>query len=266
MPEVPSRRADPAGEPAGQRPVALVTGAGRRLGRAVASRLAEAGWDVAVHYRGSREEAEQLCAQLRERGARAEGLSADLADEASARDLVPSVARLLGRVDAVVNNASIFEYDSAADFGAACALRHYRVNTIAPVLLAQALHAELRARGGRGCVVNLLDQKLWNPNPDHFSYTLSKAALREANTLLAQALAPEVRVVAVAPGMTLGTELIDEARLRELQGAGPLGQGPRAEDIADAVLFALRNPAMSGCELLVDAGQHLQARPRDFAF
>ncbi len=266
MPEVPTRRAGAAGEPAAQRPVALVTGAGRRLGRAVAIRLAEAGWDVAAHYRGSHDEAEQLCVQLRELGVRAEGFRADLADEASTRELVPSVARALGRVDAVVNNASLFEYDSAADFGGVSALRHYRVNTIAPVLLAQALHAELLARGARGCVVNLLDQKLWNPNPDHLSYTLSKAALREANTLLAQALAPQLRVVAVAPGMTLGTELIDEARLRELQAAGPLGQGPHAEDIADAVLFALRNPAMSGCELLVDAGQHLQARPRDFAF
>ncbi len=266
MSEAPSRRAGPAGEPAAQRPVALVTGAARRLGRAIAARLAEAGWDVAVHYRGSRDEAGQLCEQLRMLGARAEAFRADLGDEAEARELVPSVARGFGRVDAVVNNASLFEYDSAADFGEACALLHYRVNTIAPVLLAQALHVELLARGGRGCVVNLLDQKLWNPNPDHFSYTLSKAALREANTLLAQALAPQLRVVAVAPGMTLGTELIDEARLRALQAAGPLGEGPRAEDIADAVLFALRNPAMSGCELLVDAGQHLQARSRDFAF
>ena len=245
MPEVPSRRAGAAGEPAAQRAVALVTGAGRRIGRAVATRLAEAGWDVAVHDHGSPDEVEALCAQLRELGARAEGLRADLADEASARELVPSVARLLGRVDAVVNNACLLEYDSAAGFGGDCALLHYRVNTIAPVLLAQALHAELLARRRRGCVVNLLDHEPGNPDPGHFSCTLSKAALREAHTLLAQALAPQLRMVAVAPGM---------------------GQGTRAEDIADAVLFALRNPAMSGCELLVDAGQHPQARSRDFSF
>jgi NAD(P)-dependent dehydrogenase (short-subunit alcohol dehydrogenase family) len=249
-----------------QRPVALVTGAARRLGRTIATRLAQAGWNLAVHYRGSHDDAEQLCEQLRAAGARAQGFRAELGDEAAARELVPRVARELGRVDALVNNASLFEYDAVNDFGAEAALRHYRINAVAPVLLARALHAELRRRDTRGCVVNLLDQKLWNPNPDHLSYTLSKAALREANTLLAQALAPILRVVAVAPGMTLGSEMIDEARLRELQAAGPLGHGPSAEDVADAVLFALRNPGLSGCELLVDAGQHLQARSRDFAF
>ena len=155
------------------------------------------------------------------------------------------IEKALGRVDAVVNNASLFEYDDAQHFDTLQAQRHYRVNTIAPVLLAKALHAELLARGRRGCVVNLLYHEPGNPDPGHFSCTLSKAALREAHTLLAQALAPQLRVVAVAPGM---------------------GQGTRAEDIADAVLFALRNPAMSGCELLVDAGQHPQARSRDFSF
>ena len=249
-----------------QRPVALITGAARRLGRTIATRLAQAGWDLAVHYRGSHDDAEQLCGQLRASGVRAHGFCAELGDEAAVRELVPRVAREFGRVDALVNNASLFEYDAVADFGAEAALRHYRINAVAPVLLARALHAELRRRDTRGCVVNLLDQKLWNPNPDHLSYTLSKAALREANTLLAQALAPILRVVAVAPGMTLGSEMIDEARLRELQAAGPLGHGPSAEDVADAVLFALRNPGLSGCELLVDAGQHLQARSRDFAF
>lgn len=270
MSEAPSSPASgaagAAGDPAAQRPVALVTGAARRIGRAVAMRLAEAGWDLALHYRGSRDEAEQLGACLRALGARAESFGAELGDEAQARELVPRAAGALGRVDALVNNASLFEYDAVADFGAEAALRHYRINTVAPVLLARALHEDVARRGARGCVVNLLDQKLWNPNPDHLSYTLSKAALREANTLLAQALAPHVRVVGVAPGMTLGSELIDEARLRELQAAGPLGEGPRAEDVADAVLFALRNPAISGCELLVDAGQHLQPRSRDFAF
>ena len=248
------------------RPVALVTGAARRIGRAIALRLADEGWDLAVHYRGSAGDALELCEQLRTRGARAEAFAADLADEAAVRALPRAVAAALGRIDALVNNASLFEHDEVANFGSQAALEHYRINVVAPVLLAQALHADLTASGQRGCVVNLLDQKLWNPNPDHFSYTLSKAALREANTLLAQALAPCLRVVAVAPGMTLGSAMIDDERLRRLQAAGPLGEGPRAEDVADAVLFALRNRALSGCEILVDAGQHLHPRPRDFAF
>ncbi len=248
------------------RPVALVTGAARRIGRAIALRLADEGWDLAVHYRGSAGDALELCEQLRARGARAEVFAADLTDESAVRALPGAVAARLGRIDALVNNASLFEHDEVANFGSHAALEHYRVNTVAPVLLAQALHASLTASGQRGCVVNLLDQKLWNPNPDHLSYTLSKAALREANTLLAQALAPCLRVVAVAPGMTLGSAMIDDERLRRLQAAGPLGEGPRAEDVADAVLFALRNRALSGCEILVDAGQHLHPRPRDFAY
>lgn len=265
MPFADSRNADssPAAAP---RPVALVTGGARRIGRAVALQLAAAGWDVAVHFRGSADDALRTRDELRARGARAEALPADLHDEAQTRELLPRVVREFGRADAVVNSASVFEHDTAANFGAACAVAHYRVNTIAPVLLAQALHAHLCARDAHGCVVNLLDQKLWNPNPDHLSYTLSKAALREAGTLLAQALAPRLRVVSVAPGLTLGSPLIDARRLRDVQAAGPLGHGPQAEDVADAVLFALRNRALTGCELLVDAGQHLRPGARDFAF
>ncbi|MDE2120510.1 MAG: SDR family NAD(P)-dependent oxidoreductase [Betaproteobacteria bacterium] len=250
----------------GPRPVALVTGGARRIGRTVALQLADAGWDVAVHFRGSEHAALETCGELRARGARAEALRAELDDEVQVRELVPQALQRFGRLDALVNNASLFEHDTALTIDSARALLHYRINTVAPVLLAQALHAHLRARSARGCAVNLLDQKLWNPNPDHLSYTLSKAALREANTLLAQALAPELRVVAVAPGLTLGSPLIDAGRLREVQASGPLGLGPRAEDVADAVLFALRNGALTGCELLVDAGQHLRPSPRDFAF
>ncbi len=264
MPEAPIRPDHAL--PGSPRPVVLVTGGAQRIGRAIALCLADAGWDLAVHYRGSATQAAQLADELGARGAGAQVFAADLADEAQVRALLPSVAQRMGRVDALVNNASVFDYDTADTLGVEPALRHYRINTLAPVLLAQALHGHLRERQARGCVVNLLDQKLWNPNPDHFSYTLSKAALRHAGTLLAQAFAPQLRVVAVAPGMTLGSPLIDAERLRRLQAAGPLGEGPTPADIADAVLFALRNRALSGCELLVDAGQHLQPRPRDFAF
>ena len=248
------------------RRVALVTGAARRLGRAIALELGAAGWDVAVHYHGSAADAEDCCAQLRAAGAAACALDADLADAAAARALVARAAAALGPVDAVVNNASLFEYDDAAGFDAARAARHHAVNTIAPVLLAQALHAQLLERGARGCVVNLLDQKLWNPNPDHLSYTLSKAALREATTLLAQALAPTLRVVGVAPGLTLGSAQLDAAALARMQRAGPLGEGPHAADVAATVRFCLDNPALTGSCILVDAGHHLQPRARDFAF
>ena len=248
------------------RRVALVTGAARRLGRAIALELAAAGWDVAVHYHGSAADAADCCAQLTAAGAASCALPADLADAAAARALVEHAAAALGRVDAVVNNASLFEYDDAGSFDAERAARHHAVNLVAPVLLTQALHAHLRARAARGCVVNLLDQKLWNPNPDHLSYTLSKAALREATTLLAQALAPVLRVVGVAPGLTLGSAQLDDAALARLQRAGPLGEGPHAADIAATVRFCLDNPALTGSCIVVDAGQHLQPRDRDFAF
>ena len=248
------------------RRVVLITGGARRLGRAIALALADAGWDVAVHYRASPEEAQALCEQLRARGARAQAFHADLEDPARARALLAQAVHAMGAVDAVVNNASLFEHDAVDQLDADLAMRHHRVNVLAPVLLTQALHAHLSARGARGCVVNLLDQKLWNPNPDHLSYTLSKAALREATTLLAQGLAPVLRVVGVAPGLTLEGPGIDPARLAQLQRQGPLGHGPGAADVADAVRFCLTNPALTGTTILVDSGQHLQPRSRDFSF
>jgi len=248
------------------RPVALVTGGARRLGREIALELARQGWDLALHYRHSAAEAEATLGELRGQGARAEGFSAELDDEAACRALVPAVVARLGRLDAVVNNASTFAYDDAASFGHAAMERHWRANVAAPVLLSQALHAHLAGSGREGCVVNLSDQKLVNLNPDHFSYTLSKAALAAATTMLAQALAPLVRVCAVAPGLTLGSELIDEAALARLDREQPFGRRPAAGDIARAVAFLLSCPSITGETLLVDAGQHLAAQSRDFAF
>ena len=180
-----------------ERPVVLVTGAARRLGREIALELAAHGFDVAVHYRGSRDDAEATVAQARTAGAQAAGFAADLADEPSCRALVPAVLAHFQRLDAVVNSASTFEYDNAERFSYAAMDRHWRANTGPAVLLAQALHDHLKTSGRSGCVVNLLDQKLFNLNPDYFSYTLSKAALQAATVMLAQALAPRLRVCGV---------------------------------------------------------------------
>lgn len=242
----------------------LVTGGARRLGRSIALELAQAGWQVAVHYRGSAQDAAQTTADCA-RHAAAQSFQAELADEAQARALFEQVVRHFGAVDAVVNNASLFEQDSAQDFGYAALAAHLAANTAAPVVLAQALAAHLQARGAQGAVVNLLDQKLWNPNPDFFSYTLSKAALECATTLLAQALAPQLRVVGVAPGLTLTSHLLSQEKFEQLHRLSPLGRSSTPEDVARSVRFALENPSLTGTTLLVDGGQHLMKFDRDFS-
>ncbi|KQP13732.1 SDR family oxidoreductase [Pseudorhodoferax sp. Leaf267] len=248
----------------------LVTGAGRRLGRAIALDLAAAGWQVAVHYRSSRDEALQTVADCAAAapGLRHAAFGCDLADEAATRALLPQAAQALGAVDAVVNNASLFEHDSVADFGYDAMERHWRSNTGAPIVLAQQLHQHLLARGAApmaGAVVNLLDQKLWNPNPDFLSYTLSKAALEAATTVLAQALAPLVRVVGVAPGLTMTSHLLSDAEFAARHRLSPLGRSSTAEDVAASVRFALANRSITGTTLLVDGGQHLMKFDRDFS-
>ena len=249
----------------------LVTGAARRLGREIALALAAGGWQVAVHYRASEEDAIETVAAC----ARLSGVSghfdADFDDEIAVRGLLARVVKHFGRVDAVVNSASLFEHDDAASFGYAALERHLRSNTAAPIVLAQALHAHLQGRaaageaGVQGAVVNLLDQKLWNQNPDFVSYTLSKAALEAAGTMLALALAPRVRVVGVAPGLTLTSHLLDEAKFAQLHRLSPLGRSSTAQDVASAVRFALENRSITGTTLLVDGGQHLMRFERDFS-
>ena len=248
------------------RPLALVTGAARRIGREIALDLAAHGWDIAVHCRGSFSEAEATAAAAQAAGASAEVFQADLADAASCETLVPAVLLRCGRLDAVVNNASLFEYDDVASFTVGMMERHWRANTAPAIVLARALHEHLVARGATGCVVNLLDQKLANPNPDYFSYTLSKAALEAATTMLAQALAPALRVCGLAPGVTLlsGAMTADEfARAHQLTA---LQRSSTPADIARAVRFLLESPAITGSTLLVDGGQHLMPQPRDVLF
>jgi NAD(P)-dependent dehydrogenase (short-subunit alcohol dehydrogenase family) len=252
-----------------QPPVVLVTGAAQRIGREIALELAAHGWRVAVHYRGSAAAAAQTVAAARELGADAQAFAADLADEAQCEALLPAVHATFWRVDAVVNNASLFEYDDVPSFGYAAMERAWRANTAPAIVLARALHARVSEPGhptGGGAVVNLLDQKLWNPNPDYLSYTLSKAALQAATTMLAQALAPTVRVCGVAPGVTLLSGEMSGAEFSAAHTMTPLQRSSTPQDIARAVRFLLESPAITGSTLLVDGGQHLQAQPRDVMF
>jgi NAD(P)-dependent dehydrogenase (short-subunit alcohol dehydrogenase family) len=266
-------------------PVVLVTGAAKRLGREIALTLAKHGWRVALHYRSSEQDAINTIAALAvnmpvtgqnkvenaSEVAFFERFQCDLSDESAVRALLPQVIARFGRVDAVVNSAAIFEHDAAATFSYGAMQKHLATNTGAAILLSQALHEHVseRQKAGelevQGAVVNLLDQKLWNQNPDFFSYTLSKAALEAANTMLAMELAPLVRVIGVAPGLTLTSHMISDAQFQELHKISPLGRSSTAQDVADTVRFALENRSITGTTLLVDGGQHLMRFERDFS-
>ena len=248
------------------RPVVLVTGAARRIGRSIALDLAAHGYDVGVHCHASVADAQATAALLREQGAGAEVFVADLADEAACNALLPCVAAHFGCVDAVVNNASLFEHDDVASFSFDAMARHWQANTAPAIVLARSLHALAENAGNTGVVINLLDQKLWNPNPDHLSYTLSKAALQAATTMLAMALAPRLRVCAVAPGVTLASGPMTEHEFDAAQRMTPLQRSSTPEDVARAVRFLIESPAITGTTLLVDGGQHLQRQARDVMF
>ena len=260
------------------KPTVLVTGAAKRLGREIALALAASGWRVAVHYRDSVEDATKTVADCARLTGGAAAFRCNLGNETAVRNLLPTVIEQLGHVDAVVNSASTFEHDNAASFSFAAMEKHLRSNTGAAILLSQALHTHIAARNHHGAtegpsanarhsgvVVNLLDQKLWNQNPDFMSYTLSKAALEAANTMLALALSPLLRVVGVAPGLTLTSHMLSDDKFAALHKLSPLGRSSTPEDVAATVLFALQNQSITGTTLLVDGGQHLMRFERDFS-
>ncbi|RZI44851.1 SDR family oxidoreductase [Herbaspirillum sp. HC18] len=249
----------------GNNKVALVTGAAKRIGRSIALALTQRGWDVAVHYGQSADEAAATVREIEGFGRRAIAVQCDLSDGQELTKLLPKVAKSLGNVTCIVNNASLFEHDTAADFSTAGLDRHMHANLAAPLLLARALH-NATPDGAQSVVVNLLDQKLYNLNPDFLSYTLSKAALQTATTLLAQALAPKVRVVGVAPGLTMVSGNQTEEGFSKAHKMTPLGRSSAPEDVASAVCFAAENPAITGTTLLVDGGQHLIPLQRDVMF
>ncbi len=244
---------------------ALVTGGARRVGAAIATALAADGWDVAVHYSTSKDDAGKVVDAIRGLGRHAIAFEADLGDEDATRGLVARVAHALERPLCLVNNASIFEADDATSLAYATLTTHARVNVAAPIVLARTMHQLLRAKD-RGVVVNILDQKLFNLNADYLSYTLSKAALHTATDLLARALAPKLRVVGVAPGITLPSADQTRRDFARAHTRTPLGRSSSPADIAAAVCFIANAPAITGSTLIVDGGQHLVASERDVMF
>jgi NAD(P)-dependent dehydrogenase (short-subunit alcohol dehydrogenase family) len=242
---------------------ALVTGAGMRLGRAMAEALGADGWAVAVHYRGSKAAAEEAAAAIARAGGRAELLACDLANEAARADLVAEAARKLGRpVSLLVNSASTFADDTATDHSRADWDHHFEPNLRAPIHLAQQLARALPA-GEKGLVVNLIDQRVWKLTPQFFTYTLSKAALWQATQTLAQALAPNVRVNAIGPGPTLQS-IHQSAQAFAAETAATLtGEGSSPDEIVRALRYFISATSVTGQMIASDGGQHLMWQTPD---
>lgn len=236
---------------------ALVTGAGKRIGREIVRALAQRGAAVAVHYRGSAGDAASLVAEITAQGGRAVAVSADLISEADTATLIPGAAEALGGpIDVLVNNASTFAPDSATVHDRAGWDSHMQVNLRAPILLSQALALGLPP-DAEGAILNLIDQRVWKLNPTFFTYTLSKSALWTATRTLAQALAPRIRVNAIGPGPTLANVHQQGDAFSTEAAATLLGRGSPPVDIAHAALFLLEARSVTGQMIAVDAGQHL---------
>ena len=252
--------------PTSPRQSVLVTGGGQRLGAAVCEAFARAGWRVWCQYRASRAGALALCARLQGEGLDATPIEADIGSEENRRALVGQIAGD-GPLACIVNNASAFEPDTALDFDADAAMRQLGVNLIAPLSFARLLaRAAQPGDGIDRSVIHVLDQKVFNLNPDYFSYTVSKLALERAVALQAQALAPALRVCGVAPGILYPSGPQNEANFAKASHANLLRRPIDPADVARSCVFLAATPSVTGTTLSVDNGQHLVPLPRDIMF
>jgi NAD(P)-dependent dehydrogenase (short-subunit alcohol dehydrogenase family) len=230
----------------------LITGAAQRIGRILALAFAANGWRVGLHCRSSRREADELAADI---GAHAV-LPADLADAAQVEALIPACAAALGAPTCLVNNASTFVYDTVASLDPKVWDAQLAVNVKAPVFLSRAFAAALPT-GETGNIVNIVDQRVWKPTPNFFSYAASKMALWSVTRTLAQALAPRIRVNAIGPGPVLKSAHQTDEEFRRQCETTILGRGTTPDEIAEAIQFILNAPAMTGQMIALDGGQHL---------
>ena len=245
-------------QPANQNPakVALVTGGAKRIGKSIALRLAENGWNVAIHYRKSAAKAEAVAAEVRLRGSKAMTIEADLINEHEVETIVPKVTEHLGPLSLLVNNASTFEMDKADTVTRTSWDRHIEANLRAPFVLSQAFARQYTHDSG-GNIINLLDQRVWKLTPYFISYTVAKMGLWALTRTLALSYAPRIRVNGIGPGPTLPSPRQSEEQFAQQSAAMPLGHGATPREIARAVLFILDSPSMTGQMIALDGGEHL---------
>lgn len=241
------------------RGAALVTGGARRIGRALAQACADAGYDVAIHVRNPDDDAEASAGQVRSAGRKATILACDLRKESAVVALVGEAEAELGPVTLLVNCASVFEEDAFETLNRASWDLHMETNLRAPLVLSQAFARRLPA-DRKGLIVNILDQRVWRPTPDFFSYSLSKAALWDATRLMAQALAPRVRVNAIGPGPSLQSIHQDPQAFADEAAATPLGRPVPPAEVAAALRYLIDASSVTGQMIAVDSGQHLAWR------
>jgi NAD(P)-dependent dehydrogenase (short-subunit alcohol dehydrogenase family) len=239
-----------------KRKVALVTGAGQRIGREIALDLAANGWCVGVHYNRSREEADEVVTNIIRDGGRAVALHADLSRESQAADLIPRAVEELGELTCLVNNASAFEPDEISDATRESWDMHIEVNLRAPFVLTQGFARQLGAQS-RGCIIHMLDERVWNLTPHLMTYTLSKSALWTLTRTSAMALAPRIRVNAVGPGASLRGRHQSEEHFQAMAQNTPLQRGGPPEEICHAVRFILASPSLTGQMIALDGGEHM---------
>ncbi|MBY5317219.1 SDR family oxidoreductase [Rhizobium leguminosarum] len=243
---------------------ALITGAAKRIGRAIAEDLAANGFSVAIHANGSIGEAEELVAELRRKGYRATALQADLTNIGETGELITRASEALGPLDLLVNNASVFQHDSARSFNAATWALHLDLHVRAPSILAAAFAQQMPAEAA-GLIVNIIDQRVWALRPSFYSYTLSKSALWTATQTLAQALAPRIRVNAIGPGPSMPSERQAMEDFQAQVSALILQRGPALEEFGQTIRFLYDTPSITGQMIALDGGQHLAWQTPDVA-
>ena len=241
--------------------VVLVTGGGRRVGAGLCRFLAAQGYTIALHYHRSVTEAAEVKAELSAKGFEVETFAADLDTPGERDGLIPAIVARFGRIDVLINCASLFKFDSLATLSDDLWQRHLASNLTAPVFLAKAL-----AEADGQVVINILDQKVGNPNPDFFSYTAGKMGLAALTQPLAMALAPKVRVAGLSPGLVLPSGDQTEADFQAAVKDTPLGLTCTIEDLGRAAVFLIETPSITGQIVTVDGGESLTRRPRDVAF